>query len=69
MTDYSNVHAVMIGNSWIRVSEGQQCEDEVAFAIAPYQKLICQKSAIQAVKVTQKQEISRPPINTPWEQN
>ena len=70
MTDYSTVSAILLGGRWIQVSEGTEpCGGEVSFRTAPYTRLIVRQAAIDAVKVIERPDTSRPPINTPWEQN
>lgn len=70
MTDYRNVSAILLGGRWIQVSEGTEaCGGEISFRTAPYTRLIVRQSAIDAVKVVDRPEITRPAINTPWEQN
>jgi len=68
MTDYSNVSAILLGGRWLQVSNGSDpCGGQVSFRTSPFTRLVIREGAIDAVKVIERPEDARRPINTPWE--
>ncbi|WP_114991971.1 hypothetical protein [Synechococcus sp. UW179A] len=64
--DWGKCHAVLIGDRWIQVRDGEACEGDVSFEIGGGVSMIASVSAIAAVKIAYQPEAKVFEAYTPW---
>ena len=64
--EWSKTHAVLIGDRWIAVRDGAECNGDLSFELGGGVTMIASKSAVQAVKIAKQTIETTFERYTPW---